>query len=80
MALFAVARNGSSILNEAQSDELTTFYKYITQRMKIEYENETVYYKSGLCEPFCEFNAQLWNILVGFLSWNIPVNITKWGK
>lgn len=63
MALFAIARNGS-ILNDLESNELTTFYKYITQEMKIEYENITLKYRDDLCEPFCKFNSQLWNILV----------------
>uniref|UniRef100_A0A0M3IEG9 SSD domain-containing protein n=1 Tax=Ascaris lumbricoides TaxID=6252 RepID=A0A0M3IEG9_ASCLU len=63
MALFAIARNGS-ILNDMESNELTTFYKYITQEMKIEYENITLKYRDDLCEPFCKFNSQLWNILV----------------
>ncbi|VDM46054.1 unnamed protein product [Toxocara canis] len=62
MALFAVARNGS-ILNERESDELTTFYKFITQQMTIEYRNETFKYRDDLCEPFCKFNSQLWNLL-----------------
>uniref|UniRef100_A0A914ZEG9 SSD domain-containing protein n=1 Tax=Parascaris univalens TaxID=6257 RepID=A0A914ZEG9_PARUN len=62
MALFAVAQNGS-ILNDLESNELTTFYKYITQEMIIEYENQTLKYRDDLCEPFCKFNSQLWNIL-----------------
>lgn len=64
MALFATANNGS-ILETKKIDELTTFYKYITQTMPVANINKSaVHYENDLCEPFCDFNAQLWNLLV----------------
>uniref|UniRef100_A0A0R3RMT3 Uncharacterized protein n=1 Tax=Elaeophora elaphi TaxID=1147741 RepID=A0A0R3RMT3_9BILA len=62
MALFATANNGS-ILEARKVDELTTFYKYITQTMPVIVNKSTVHYRNDLCEPFCNFNSQLWNLL-----------------
>ncbi|CAG9540075.1 unnamed protein product [Cercopithifilaria johnstoni] len=62
MALFATANNGS-ILETTKVDELTTFYKYITQTMPVNVNKTTVHYRNDLCEPFCNFNSQLWNLL-----------------
>ncbi|VDO57734.1 unnamed protein product [Onchocerca flexuosa] len=62
MALFAIANNGS-ILETGKTDELTTFYKYITEIMPINVNKSTVHYQNDLCEPFCDFNSQLWNLL-----------------
>ncbi|KAM3727865.1 Patched-related protein [Dirofilaria immitis] len=62
MALFATANNGS-ILETQKSDELTTFYKYITQIMPININKSIVHYRNDLCEPFCNFNSELWNLL-----------------
>ncbi|VDO34310.1 unnamed protein product [Brugia timori] len=61
MALFATT-NGS-ILETRRTDELTTFYKYITQTMPVNVNKSTVHYQNDLCEPFCNFNSQLWNLL-----------------
>lgn len=63
MAIFATANNGS-ILETKKTDELTTFYKYITQTMPVIVNKSTVHYRNDLCEPFCNFNSQLWNLLV----------------
>ncbi|EJD75908.1 patched family protein [Loa loa] len=62
MALFATANNGS-LLETRKIDELTTFYKYITQIMPVNVNKSTVHYRNDLCEPFCNFNSQLWNLL-----------------
>ncbi|VDK79147.1 unnamed protein product [Litomosoides sigmodontis] len=62
MALFAIANNGS-ILEAGRVDELTTFYKYITQTMSVNVSKSSVHYRNDLCEPFCNFNSQLWKLL-----------------
>uniref|UniRef100_A0A915Q0F9 SSD domain-containing protein n=1 Tax=Setaria digitata TaxID=48799 RepID=A0A915Q0F9_9BILA len=62
MAIFATS-NSDSMLDAQKSDELTTFHKYITQIMPINVNKSTVHYESDLCEPFCNFNSQLWNLL-----------------
>ncbi|VDM96887.1 unnamed protein product [Thelazia callipaeda] len=61
LALFAMARNGS-ILETTESDELTTFYQYVTQKMPIEVEGSSTHW-DDLCDPFCDLNSQLWNLL-----------------
>lgn len=64
MALFATARNGS-MLSEPEVNELTSFYQFITQEMIINYGNRSVTY-DNLCDPFCDFNSQIWKMLVIF--------------
>lgn len=63
MAVFAVARNNGSMLDPKESNELTTFHQYITQKMELTLDNATFKYRDDLCQPFCTFNSLLWTLL-----------------
>lgn len=67
MALFAICKNETSMLDDIQSDELTSFYKFITQEMPIGDPIHGIHYHYDLCYPFCNFNSQLWNLIVFIL-------------
>ncbi|MFH4977966.1 hypothetical protein AB6A40_004675 [Gnathostoma spinigerum] len=78
MAVFAEAKN-EDLLRETESDEILSFFDYITKKMEIEYDGKKYTYHNDLCEPFCNFNGPLWNLLQYQSLFNIRYPVSTIG-